>query len=130
MPAPRDHRGLSSLEDLKGKPVGVLSSSVAQRLLENLGDADARIYPGNVESLRDLKTGRIEAVLLDLPIALYYAKDDATLRLSGAPFAPGYYAIGVRRQDVTLLAAINEAIKDLDNNGTLERIYRKYGIWD
>jgi polar amino acid transport system substrate-binding protein len=65
-----------------------------------------------------------------LPIALYYAKDDPTLKLSGAPFAPGFYAIGVLRQDVTLLAAINEAIKDLDNNGRLERIYRKYGIWD
>src|SRR5260221_436953 len=122
--------GLTHLEDLRGKRVGVLSSTAAQRLLEKLGGVDLKIYPGNVESLRDLKTGRIEAVLLDLPIALYYAKDDPVLRLSGPPFAPGYYAIGVRRQDVTLLAAINEAIKDLDNNGTLERIYRKYGIWD
>src|SRR5258706_10486325 len=102
--------GLTRPEDLRGKRVGVLSSTAAQRLLEKQGGVDLKIYPGNVESLRDLKTGRIEAVLLDLPIALYYAKDDPALRLSGAAFAPGYYAIGVRRQDVTLLAAINEAI--------------------
>src|SRR6266481_134265 len=122
--------GLTHLEDLKGKRVGVLSSTAAQRLLEKQGGVDLKIYPGNVESLRDLKTGRIEAVLLDLPIALYYAKDDPALRLSGAPLAPGYYAIGVRKQDVTLLAAINEVIKDLGESGVLERIYRKYGIWD
>ena len=122
--------GLTHPEDLRGKRVGVLSSTAAQRLLEKQGGVDLKIYPGNVESLRDLKAGRIEAVLLDLPIALYYAKDDPTLKFSGAAFAPGYYAIGVRRQDVTLRAAINEAVKDLDNNGTLERIYRKYGIWD
>ena len=122
--------GLTHLEDLKGKRVGVLSSTAAQRLLEKQGGVELKIYPGNVESLRDLKTGRVEAVLLDLPIALYYARDDPELKFSGAPFAPGYYAIGVRKQDVTLLAAINEAIKDLDNNGTLERICRKYGLWD
>src|SRR5206468_2734585 len=95
--------GLSRVEDLKGKPVGVLSSSVAQRLLEQSGGMDLRIYPGNVEALRDLHAHRLEAVLLDLPIALYYAKPDPALKLAGAPFAPGYYGIGVRKQDVRLL---------------------------
>src|SRR5882724_2674389 len=59
--------GLAKQTDLKGKPVGVLSSSVAQRLIEEMGGVDLRIYPGNVESLRDLKATRIEAVMLDLP---------------------------------------------------------------
>jgi ABC-type amino acid transport substrate-binding protein len=54
----------------------VLSSSVAQGLLEKVGGVDLRIYPGNVESLRDLKAHRIEAVLMDLPIALHYAAPD------------------------------------------------------
>ena len=44
----RESVGLERLEDLKGKAVGVLSSSVAQRLLEQMGGADARVYPGNV----------------------------------------------------------------------------------
>jgi len=83
-----------------------------------------------VESFRDLKAKRIEAVLLDLPIALHYAKPDSALKLSGAPFAPGYYGIGVRKEDVTLLAALNQGIKDLAEDHTLERIYRKYGVWD
>src|SRR5438270_3075785 len=91
--------GLTRMEDLKRKPVGVLSSSVAQRLLEEMGGADLRIYPGNVESLRDLKARRIEAVMLDLPIALYYAKPDAALKFSGPSFAQGYYGIGVRKRD-------------------------------
>jgi polar amino acid transport system substrate-binding protein len=80
--------------------------------------------------LRDLKAGRIEAALLDLPIALHYAKPDPGLKFSGAAFAPGYYGIGVCKQDTTLLAALNEAIRDLAADHTLERIYRKYGLWD
>ncbi len=126
----KDTEGLTRMEDLKSKPVGVLSSSVAQRLLEKSGGADLRIYPGNVESFRDLKAGRIDAVLLDLPIAIHYAKPDPSLKFSGAPFAPGYYAIGARNHDTTLLAALNRGLRELADDHTLERIYRKYGVWD
>ena len=121
--------GLTRLENLKGKSVGVLSSSVAQRLVEAAG-LEPKIYPGNVETLRDLKAGRLEAVVLDLPIAIHYARPDATLKLSGPTFAPGYYAIGVRREDTALLAALNQAIEQLAADQTLERIYKKYGLWD
>src|SRR5258706_1365359 len=71
-----DTDGLTTLEALKGKPVGVLSSTVAQRLVEKMGGADLRIYPGNVEGFRDLKAGRIDAVVLDLPIAPLYSQTD------------------------------------------------------
>jgi polar amino acid transport system substrate-binding protein len=121
---------LVRMEQLKGHAIGVLSGSVAQRLLEEAGGSDLRRYPGNVESFRDLKARRIEAVLLDLPIATFYAKPDNSLRFSGEPFAPGNYAIGVRSRDLTLLAALNHAIEDLNADHTLERIYRKYGVWD
>jgi len=126
----KDSDDLAGMDGLKGKAVGVLSSSVAQRLLEQMGGAEVRIYPGNVESFRDLKAGRIGAVLLDLPIALYYAKPDPALKFSGPPFAPGYYGIGVRKPDLSLLAALNQAIRELAADHTLERIYRKYGVWD
>ena len=126
----RETDGIVRLDDLKGKAVGVLSGTAAQRMVEAVPGVDARIYPGNVEGFRDLKAKRIEAVLFDLPIALHYAKDEPTLKFAGEPFAPGYYAIGVRQQDVTLLAALNRAIEELANDGTLEQIYRKYGLWD
>src|SRR5439155_19733342 len=85
----RETSGLEHLPQLKGKAVGVLSSSVAERLLKDTGGIELRIYPGNVESFRDLKAKRIEAVLLDLPIALHYAKPDPALKFSGEAFAPG-----------------------------------------
>ncbi|HWX20622.1 MAG TPA: ABC transporter permease subunit [Candidatus Binatia bacterium] len=122
--------GLTGLADLKRKPVGVLSGSVAERLVKQSAGIDWKSYPGNVESFQDLKVKRIEAVVLDLPIALHYAKPDPALKLSGAAFSPGFYAIGILKQDATLLAALNQAVKDLASDHTLERIDRKYGIWD
>lgn len=122
--------GMDSLEHLKGKRVGVLSGTVAQRLVEKQGGMDVRIYPGNVESLRDIKSQRIDAAVMDLPIAVFYAKPDTELKFSGDYFAPGYYGIGLRREDLTLLIALNQAIRELDEDGTLERIYKKYGVWN
>lgn len=126
----REAVSFARLDDLKGKPVGVLASSVAQRITEKAGGLDLRIYPGNVESLRDLKARRLDAVVLDLPIALHYAKPDPTLTLSGPPFAPGFYGIGVRPEDKALLAALDKAIEELVQDRTVERICRKYGVWD
>ena len=121
---------LTKLADLRGRPVGVLSGTAAQRLVEAFGGVDVRIYPGNVENFQDMKAGRIEAAVLDLPIALFYVREDPEFQLAGEPFAPGYYGIGVREADKTLLAALDEAISRLITDGTLERILRKYGIWD
>src|SRR5581483_9724281 len=126
----KDMVGLDRLNELKGKPVGVFSYSVAQRLLEQSGGMNLKVYPGNVESLRDLKAQRIDAVVMDLPIALHYAQPDPDLMLSGAPFAPGYYGIGVRKNDTQLLSALNDALSELGRDGILERIYRKYSLWD
>jgi polar amino acid transport system substrate-binding protein len=122
--------GLNKLEDLRGKVMGVLSGSVAERLLKETTNVVWKSYPGNVETFADLKNRRLEGVLVDLPIAIHYAKPDPLLKLSGAPFAPGYYAIGVMKQDQRLLAALNGAIEELYRDHTLERIYQKYGVWD
>jgi polar amino acid transport system substrate-binding protein len=126
----KDSTGMERLEELQGKTVGVLASSVAERILEGQKGIELKIYPGNVESLRDLKAQRLQAVLMDLPIALHYARPDPELKFSGEPFAFGYYGIGLRRNDARLATAIDQAIKELAGDGTLERTYRKYGVWN
>ena len=126
----KETAGISRLEDLKGKTVGILSASVAQRILEKMGGAELKIYPGNVETFRDLGSQRIEAVLLDLPIALHYARPRPEFKFAGEPFAPGFYSLGVRKGDPALLSAVNQAIEQLIETGQLERIYSKWGLWD
>jgi polar amino acid transport system substrate-binding protein len=126
----RETTGIQRLEDLKGRTVGILSASVAQRILEKMGGAELKVYPGNVETFRDLGNQRIEAVLLDLPIALHYAKDRPEFKFAGESFAPGFYSVGVRKSDPSLLAAINQALEKLIASGQLEQIYSKWGLWD
>lgn len=126
----KDNNSLTNLASLKGRAVGTLSGTVAQRLLERAGGVDVRVYPGQVEPFRDLNNGRIDAVMLDLPIAVYYLTKEPNLKCSGESFAPGYYGIGVRKDDRTLLLALNKAIAELQADGTLEKIYRRWDLWD
>jgi polar amino acid transport system substrate-binding protein len=126
----KDNNSFTNLASLKGKAVGTLSGTVAQRLLQQATNVDVRIYPGQVEPFLDLNGGRIDAVMLDLPIAVYYLTKEPKLKRSGEPFAPGYYGIGIRKEDQTLLLALNKAITELQADGTLEKIYRHWDVWD
>ena len=126
----KDNVALTNFASLKGHAVGTLSGTVAQRIMEKAGGVDVRVYPGQVEPFRDLNNGRIDAVMLDRPIAVYYLTKEPNLKMSGDPFAPGYYGIGVRKEDQTLLLALNQGIAELLADGTLEKIYRKWNLWD
>jgi len=118
-----------SMADLKGKPVGVLSASSSHRLLERLGGFDIRVYQDNVNYFRDLEVGRLDGVLTDTPIAQVNLAGNERLRAAGAPFEPGYYAVAVPPGETNLLHRLDTAIEGLSADGTLERIYTKYGQW-
>ena len=93
---------IKSVNDLKGKKVGTLSGTVAQDILMKMGGVDVKIYAGQVEPYEDLAIGRLDAVLLDLPIAAYYAKPNPKLKYAGQPVGEGFYAIAIRKGDEDL----------------------------
>ena len=136
---------LNTWEDLK-KPkadgslvkIGVLIGSAAEEVTqEHCAGADGGpalceiiSYDGNTEAMREVEVGKIDATLADTPIASFYIPQFPELRNLEGPVAPGYYVIYVRKGNEALLDALNEAIILMVRNGDLERIYRKYGIWD
>ncbi len=116
--------------DLKGKRVGTLSGSAAQGILEGIGGIDIKIYSGQVEPYQDLSIGRLDAVLLDLPIAVYYAKPNPKLKFAGEPIGEGYYGIAIRKEDKRLVEEINKILDKLFRNGEIKNIYEKWGLWN
>ncbi|MBM3850511.1 MAG: ABC transporter permease subunit [Verrucomicrobia bacterium] len=122
--------GLRSLGDLAGRRVGVLASTLSHRLVTRHAGIEARVYDENVNYFRDLELGRIDAVLTDSPIAEVHLRDRPALRRAGPTFAPSHYAIAVPTTATALLARIDEALGSLITDGTLERIYRRHGLWD
>ncbi len=125
----RDETRISDLNSLRGMKVGTLSGTVAQTMLEKTGGIDVKIYSGQVEPYEDLAIGRIDAVLLDLPIAAYYAKPNPKLRFEGKPIGEGFYGIALRKGDDAFLKKLNDILSKLLRNGELKRIYDKWDLW-
>ena len=85
--------------------MGTLEDTAAERLLDQWGVAK-KVYGNQVEPYVDLELGRIDAVLLDLPIAAYLARPNPKLKFVGPAIAPGYYAIAFRKEQEALAAAV------------------------
>lgn len=121
---------LDSLEELRGRRVGALSATLAHRMLENDGRVTAVPYPSPVEVYKDLEIGRIDAALQDFPIAAWYIPANPALRNVGEAMGEGIYAGGVRKDSPILRGKLDEAIKGLILSGELEKIYRKWNLWN
>ena len=121
---------INSLADLKGKVVGTLQNSLAQRVLEREGGITIRAYPGQLNAYDDLSNGRLHAVLMDWPIAIYCHKHYTGLKFVGPPIELLQYGIGVRKEDSHLLQRLNDALKKLIREGELQKVYEKWGIWN
>jgi len=121
---------IHKLSDLPGTTAGTLHYSAAHALLKKMQGVTVRVYSGQVEPFRDLKLGRLDAVFMDLPIAQYYAEPDPKLKFAGPPVAEGPYVIAVRQTDTEFLDTLNAVLERLYENGTLQSIYRKWGLWN
>jgi polar amino acid transport system substrate-binding protein len=112
--------------------IGVLTGSAAETYLREKLDGHVEVvtYDGNTDAMREVETKKLDATLQDTPIATYYGPRFPALRAVEAPVGRGYYVIYVRKGDRELLAALNEALILMIRNGDLERIYRRYGLWN
>ena len=126
----REEKGIHVLSDLKGRAAGTLKFSLAQRILERVGGIDVRSYEGQINAYEDLANGRLDAVLMDWPIALYYGKPNPALKFTGPPIGHLEYGIGVRPGDTRLLGQLNEALLALVRDGRLKAIYDRWGMWN
>ena len=118
-----------TLEALAGRRVGTLPGSLAQRMLERAG-AVVLTYEAQNDIYDDLRLGRTDAVLLDEPIARYYGDVQPELETLPGSLGEVRYAVAVRHGDGPLLAAIDEALASLARDGTLRRLYQRWGIWN
>jgi polar amino acid transport system substrate-binding protein len=125
---------IASMEDMAGKRLAVQSGSSAQEALDSeenkeFKDSVGKIneFASYVTALMDLETGNSDAVLMDSVVANYMintAGKDFTI-LDDALVAEEY-AVGFRKGDQALCDAVNNALKELKEDGTVETIATKW----
>lgn len=125
-----DARAPRSVDELKGRPVGTLPGSLAEKILQRAG-ADVRTYEGGQDdTYNDLLVGRTDGVLLDDPITQYYGAIEPALEVVPGSLGEVRYAVAVRKDDVALQREIDAALDALAQDGTLRNIYERWGLWN
>ncbi len=125
-----DDKAPRTMEALRGRRIGTLPGSIPERILQRAG-ADPRTYEGGQNEIYDdLRLGRTDGVLLDLPVTRYYGEIEPTLELVPGGFGDVQFGIAVRSDDVSLRTAIDEAIAALGRDGSLRAIYERWGLWN
>lgn len=121
---------IASLADLKGRRVGTLSGSLAREMLEATEGVIIVTYPDVIEPYKDIELGRIDAVLLDVPVATYYGRRSGKLKAACPPIGRGLYSGIVRKEDRKKRDQLDAALKSMIEDGTLRKILEKWGLWN
>jgi polar amino acid transport system substrate-binding protein len=79
---------------------------------------------------RDLGFQRLDAVLLDHPIALYVAKPLPDVKFVGAPIGRLDYGMALPKKNVVLRDKLNGALARLEANGQLRLLWERWGLWN
>ena len=132
---PEDRGRWTDLAALRGRRVATLGATMAYDILVAARDSLGVIpvsYDDDVHPYSDLVAGRVDAVLLDHIIA-----QRSLHRLGASVFviepravAVGHYVGVLAHADTALRDSVNEVLRTAMRDGTLERILRRWNVWD
>ena len=125
---------IASLDDLAGKTVMTQVDSAALDVLEDSqADLAATFAGGAPQTIGDynnafmqLESGMVDAVACDLSIAAYQmaANPDKYVQLDA--LSTEHYAVGFKKGDTELAQQVTDALKQLDEDGTVKELCEKY----
>ena len=129
----RDAEAISDFRELKkGQKIGVMINSFASMVLGKAGKSTSP-YAFQSDMVEDLQKGELYGAAVSATMSYYiFQHPDSGLRLvnafDGEPELTWEVAVGLRKSDAALVDAVNEILEKLIADGTLTRIYAKYGV--
>ena len=128
-----DAERFRTLADLRGRRVGTLGGTVAYDILLTAA-RDHGVQPVSFEDdthpYTDLAVGRVDAVLLDNILAERKLKKVPGFVIQPGSISVGHYVGVLAPENAALRDRINQFLIDAVRDGSLERILRKWNIWN
>jgi polar amino acid transport system substrate-binding protein len=128
-----DAARFQTLPDLRGRRVGTLGGTIAYEILLR-AEREFGLYPvsydDDVHPYSDLAIGRLDAVLLDNVLAERRHRAIPGLTIQPQSVAIGHYVGVLAARNAALRDVVNEILRQAMRDGTLERILRKWRVWN
>ncbi len=116
---------IKSKDDLKGKKVGVQLGTTGDEMAKKMGLNRVQ-FSAVPAVLQELRSGRIDAVILDDAPARIYTKTNPDIKVLDQKLSEEQYAMAVAKGHPELLKQINHTIARVKQDGTYEKLIDKF----
>ncbi|MBZ9639829.1 transporter substrate-binding domain-containing protein [Streptomyces sp. PSKA30] len=120
--------GIGSFADLKGKKVGAQAQTTGEDYAKSQG-LDPVSFESSDAVINGLRTGQVEAVVIDYPVVQGWLKDRANadaFEVAEQINTGEQYGFTVKKGNAPLLKAVNKAIADAKADGTYKKLYEQW----
>lgn len=117
-----------SIQDFAGKKIGVTPGTTMETQIKRVAPKSVVIVPFNYQTDRliALANKKIDAVADDTATNAYYAKLNGELAVVALPPTHEKLAFAVDGNNKALLARLNEILRQMKKDGTLQKIYSQW----
>lgn len=118
---------IKTIDDLQGKLIGCQESTTGYAYCsDDYGEDMVTAFPSGTNAVQALLTGKIDAVVIDKQPAEAYVAQNEGLKILDTEYVTENYAIGVSKDNTALRDAVNNALKELIDDGTVQAILDQY----
>lgn len=118
---------IASPDDLEGHQIGAQENTTGHIYCsDDYGEDRVTAYTTGANAVEALKTGKVDAVVIDNEPAKAFVEANEGLKILDTEYAIEDYAIAISKENDELLEKVNNAIKELKEDGTLDEIVSKY----
>jgi len=116
---------VSGIDDLQGKRIAVQRSSSYHKLLEAQQKYQLVLYDLDIEVLRALDKGTVDAAVGQISVVFYLIKrlQMQDIRPVGEPIMTNKMYFAVNKNDKKLMEIINQGMQRIFADGTYDRLY-------
>ena len=117
---------IKSADDLEGKKIGVQLGTTGDTLATDIKDATVERYNKGNDAVLALKQGKVDCVVIDQEPAKAFVEANEGLKILDTAYTTEDYAAAVSKDNPALTAALNKALQELKDDGTIQGILDKY----
>ena len=122
----KEDSDITGSDALAGKIIGVQIGTTGDALATEIKDATVERYNKGLEAVQSLTQGKIDAVVIDQATAEAFVKKTEGIKILEEKMSEEEYAIAIKKGNMELVEKMNEAIKELKEEGKIDEIVAKY----
>ncbi|MFZ3577226.1 transporter substrate-binding domain-containing protein [Virgibacillus sp. DJP39] len=122
-----DATGISELEDIKGKKVGVGGGTTFEEVANSVEGAEVVLYKAVTDYIQDLINGRLDVIINDQLLMSYNIKEEGLpIKIASDVVNKDEIGMAVKKDSPEFVAKLNETLAEMIEDGTYEEIYKEW----